>query len=83
MEVVILPAHSPLYEFMKLEQAGTGWYAKDTVDRGIDVPEVDFDLVEHDVNLNNNPGEAILQQIITMGKKNLIAQTALLCWLSV
>ena len=37
MEVVILPAHSPLYEFMELEQAGAGWDAKDTVDRGIDI----------------------------------------------
>jgi len=45
MEVVILPAHSPLYEFVELEQAGAGWDAKDTVDRGIDVPELDFDFV--------------------------------------
>ena len=45
MEVVILPAHSLLYEFMELEQASTGRDANDTVDRGINVPELDFDFV--------------------------------------
>jgi len=45
MEVVILRAHSRLYEFMELEQAGAGWDVKDTVDRGIDVSELDFDFV--------------------------------------
>ena len=74
VEVVVLPAHGPLYEFVKFEQAGAGRNTKDTVNRRVDVSDLDFDFVEHGVNLNNNPSEAILQHIVSMGKKNLIAK---------